>query len=869
MLNYTNFLLRNFFIFLCTFAITSLSMAQTFTGTSSSFTAVGSSNAVWGDYDNDNDLDVAIVGSTGSNRLSRIYRNDGGSPVAFSIAATLNGVSSGTAVWCDYDNDGDLDILISGYGGASAQYVTKLYRNNNNTFEEVTTSIAGMNFSSAAFGDFDNDGDYDLLMAGATSDSSVTKIYTNSDGVFSDAGVSLIGASKSSIVIADYDNDGDMDFAISGSSSSAGNITVLYQNTNGAFSDIHAGFTGVSNGTITWGDYDSDGDLDLFLSGYQDSLTYISKIYQNTTGTFADISAGITGIAKSTAAWGDCDNDGDLDLAIAGLQDSTTRVTKIFRNTDGAFADINAPISGISNGSITLADYDKDGDLDILVSGDSTSSNKFITRIYTNNDLSTANTSPNTPSGLSATINGNNVTLKWNRTTDTQTSKLGLSYNIRVGSSARSNDIVSGAFDDTTGLRGIVAIGNVNKDTAWVIKNLAIGNYFWTVQSIDNNYAGSQFATEIKFAIPDTNGYRSFGAALPLSVKGFKMKFSKTGEMTMTPNFGTFLEALFTKFDKQTEPFLGVEQTDKDSAKKYAWIGYKKAAELGKLYTGSHTQQSYPIDSFRISGSKNKKLTKVIKASRNSYDNPAWAQGVLFNMALKASNHNLTPPNFGDLILNIDAYLAGRNMKNENLTTIGTTLDSVMTYYELYNVRSSSAFNSLGIFVETALKPINNGFSADLADTNYLVDSNAVKGINQTKNPYAITLLGVKTPTEVGIVNPPAKHSAPVMRSEPLKNKPTIFSLEQNYPNPFNPSTTISFHLEKPAIVTLKVYNLIGQEIATILAKEDLNSGQYEFNFDAHSFASGIYFYRLFGKSQNEFGTYHHFNDVRKMVLMK
>ncbi|MEK7262925.1 MAG: FG-GAP-like repeat-containing protein [Bacteroidota bacterium] len=870
MTNYTNFLLRSLSIFLCTLAITSVTLSQTFTGTSSTITAVGSSSAIWGDYDNDNDLDVAIIGSTGSNRASKIYRNDGGSPVVFTVASNLTGLSSGTAVWSDYDNDGDLDILISGYGGAAALYVTKLYRNNNNSFEEVSTSISGMSNSSAAFGDFDNDGDFDLLIAGATADSSVTKIYTNAGGVFSDAGISLVGASKSSVTIADYDNDGDMDFVVSGLSTSVGNVSVIYQNTNGAFADIGAGLTGVNSGTTTWGDYDNDGDFDLLISGYQDSITFISKIYQNSSGIFADISAGIIGLAKSSATWGDCDNDGDLDLAIAGLQDSTTRVTKIFRNTGGVFSDINATISGVSSGSLVWADYDKDGDLDILVSGDSTSSSKFITRIYANADLSSANTAPNTPSGLSATIDGNSVTLKWNSATDTQTSKLGLSYNIRVGSTSRSHDIVSGTFDDTTGLRGLVAVGNVNKDTSWVIKNLSIGNYFWTVQSIDNNYAGSQFAVESKFAIPDSNGYRSFGTGLPLSQKGNKMKFSKTGEMTTAPNFGTFMENLFAKFNKRTEPFLGVEQTDKTLAKQYAWLAYKKAAELGKLYTGGpHTQQSYPIDSFRISGSKNKKLSKAIKASRNKYDNPAWAQGVLFNMGLKASNYNLTPPNFGDLILNIDAYLAGRNMKGENLTTIGTTLDSVMTYYELYNVRSSSSFNSLGIFVETALKPINNGFSADLADTNYIVDSNAVKGINQTKNPYAITFLGVKTPTEVGIVNPPTKRSTAVIRTEQLKNKPSVFTLEQNYPNPFNPSTTLSFQLNFPAIVSLKVYNLIGQEVASVLSQEVFSEGNYEFNFDASSLSSGVYFYRLTGLPLSDYDAQKSFSDVHKMVLLK
>jgi len=88
---------------------------------------------------------------------------------------------------------------------------------------------------------------------------------------------------------------------------------------------------------------------------------------------------------------------------------------------------------------------------------------------------------------------------------------------------------------------------------------------------------------------------------------------------------------------------------------------------------------------------------------------------------------------------------------------------------------------------------------------------------------------------------------------------PKTFSLLQNYPNPFNPSTSISFDVPRVSFVTLKVFNLLGQEIATIVAG-NLNPGTYRYSFDAGRLASGVYLYQL------RTGDY---LQTRKMILMK
>ncbi len=89
--------------------------------------------------------------------------------------------------------------------------------------------------------------------------------------------------------------------------------------------------------------------------------------------------------------------------------------------------------------------------------------------------------------------------------------------------------------------------------------------------------------------------------------------------------------------------------------------------------------------------------------------------------------------------------------------------------------------------------------------------------------------------------------------------QPEHFHLKQNYPNPFNPATTIEFSLTQSGFVTLKVYNVLGEE-ATVLLETHKPAGQYAINFDASQLTSGIYYYTLSADG---------FQQTRKMVLLR
>ena len=299
------------------------------------------SSVAWGDYDNDQDLDILLTGYTGSSPISKIYRNDGVNIFTEQTSISLIGVSYGSSAWGDYDNDGDLDIIITG-AISNGSGSSKLYSNNGDgTFTTMNTYLVGVYNSSVAWGDYDNDGYLDLLITGDRYiDNRYSAIYRNNrNNTFTESVILPIGVEDGSVAWGDYDNDGDLDILLTGYSS-AGPISIIYcNNGNNTFTEqTSINITGVYLSSVAWGDYNSDSYLDILLTGYSDS-GQVSKIYlNNQDGTFTEQSISITGVGYSSAAWGDYDNDGDLDILLTGLSSSNQPPeAKIYQNDDGSF----------------------------------------------------------------------------------------------------------------------------------------------------------------------------------------------------------------------------------------------------------------------------------------------------------------------------------------------------------------------------------------------------------------------------------------------------------------------------------------------------------------------------------------------------
>jgi fibronectin type 3 domain-containing protein len=471
-----------------------------FTDLDAALTAVQQGAVAWGDYDNDGDLDVLLTGRPGLlNPIAKIYRNDGAGNFA-DINAPLAGVYRSTAVWGDYDNDGDLDILLAGTTN-DITAIAEVYRNDNGNFAETFVSLTGVDRSAAAWGDYDNDGDLDVLLTGdAQGSPDKLKIYRNDGGNFVDLNLTIPGAWQGTVAWGDYDNDGDLDFLVTGITDdiSAPVISKVYRNDGGNFADIAAQLDGVNAGAAAWGDYDGDGDLDIVLTGLTSGGPPETKIYENNGGNFADAGMALTGVWLGSVAWGDYDNDGDLDILLAGMDFANNLTTKVYRNDSGSFTDIVATLTEVYSSAAAWGDYDNDGDLDILLAG-STGGGQ-IAKIYRNN-TATPNTAPRAPAGLAAIAAQNTVTFNWNKATDGETAQSSLTYNLRVGKTPGGQEVVSPMCEVSTGFRRVVQLGNTNHRNNWTVKNLPDGIYYWSVQAIDNAFAGSAFAAEQSFQI--------------------------------------------------------------------------------------------------------------------------------------------------------------------------------------------------------------------------------------------------------------------------------------------------------------------------------------------------------------------------------
>jgi len=246
----------------------------------------------WSDYNNDGYLDAFVTNNAHvmicDGQPNKLFRNkaDG----TFEDVTGVTGVEdlgNGMGVaWCDYDNDGDQDIYVLNFDNYDfnppENTPSILYKNNGDeSFTRVADSAGvtnAMGGFGVAWGDYNNDGFMDIFIANLKDiyPSAKNVLFRNKgDGTFTDvtdsAGVGDVDESTE-VTWVDYDNDGDLDLHVVNGGIGASQASVLYRNNgNDTFTDIaeEAGirYVGHAEGA-SWGDYDNDGDMDLYLVNY-------------------------------------------------------------------------------------------------------------------------------------------------------------------------------------------------------------------------------------------------------------------------------------------------------------------------------------------------------------------------------------------------------------------------------------------------------------------------------------------------------------------------------------------------------------------------------------------------------------------------
>lgn len=738
----------------------------------------------WGDPDGDGDLDLFVANGFGDPDF--FYLNDGNfnfTKVQDSEIVALNRNSS-SGRWVDYDDDGDLDMLVAVLSGSVLQY-----RNDGAAgFARVTESVIarlGANSRKIGPADYDNDGDIDLLISQRNGADNLL-LQNRGDGSFepvTDSDVVNDGGNSTCVEWADVDDDGDLDVFICNS----GEPNFLYRNDGaGQFERIISGdiVTDIGRtGGGSWADFDGDGDLDLFTSNVanQDNILY----RYDGDWSFTRIDTGIHvddgGESNATTAV-DVDNDGDQDLFIANvggrndlyLNDGRGEFAKVF---DGPLVEADRV-----SASASWADIDRDGDLDVFISNLTSGSGSADNQLFRNETVGNhwlhmrlVGTSSNS-SGigarvrLKATVNGES---NWQLRELTAgvgnaTSGLELAYGLADASMA-----------DSIFIRWPVGTVQVLTDVA-SDQLLRVAEPRVDLDHDPVSRSGQYRPVPITFSLTDETGslldvvvrYRESGAvgyATLVPAAGPGGAYSATIPAP-AGDLEYYIEARFERFQRfhgtaanphrirvfpLPEPAIrSVLDVPNDQGGRVSVLWYASARDSGAVALPFYSiWRALPGDSLRVSSA----VTPGSRGSEMIHRGLSW-EWLSNQPALQLESY---------------AYTA------ETLFDRSETTDGIHYFMVV----------------------------AHTDDPDVFFLSEPVSGYSE---------------------GPP----------------PTEYELRGNYPNPFSGTTTITFVLPGPAEVSLIVYDLLGRPVRR-LASGGRAVGHHRVVFDAGDLPAGIYPYVL------------------------
>jgi hypothetical protein len=335
--------------------------------------------------------------------------------------------------------------------------------------------------------------------------------------------------------------------------------------------------------------------------------------------------------------------------------------------------------------------------------------------------------------------------------------------------------------------------------------------------------------------LPAGGCYRTF-IQDSLSARSKRYIINSSKKVLSLPNAGNIRDSVFKRGVFPYGLYVGISRPD--SAKKYGWIRYTKSYFLKRALPqqGAARPFDWVVDKLFVGEKKN--------YSSMRYNNRVLGELITLKLNIGASDVGLIQEGLGDIVF--QDSVQNNPLNNHKLRNIGSLVDSMLTMWQSYKQVNYN-------LVATSLERINRAFHGEF----------------DTVSASPLRMKSVKALFSVPFLRPSVEPPPPMPTFHAIGDEgeiPESFKLLQNYPNPFNPYTTIEFSVPEQSFVSLTIYNILGQQVASLMDRTLLDEEQYSLDFDAANLSSGVYFYRLIAEPLSGADVRHL---VKKMVVLK